>query len=170
MIKELADCRELIESICVVDVTDNILSLSGDICYYFVPCGFVNSEFYKDTYYNTGEYVSMSKYISPATYYTYTKPITFDLFKAKIHLHDEVAEILKNHISDIYEIDVILGGMLKDMNINGRFYYSWECTKMERKDLYHVQITIPPTIPVNKENICICSCYEPNKVYYITGE
>lgn len=167
---DLVKLREKVESIGVGYRMGNVLSLKGDMCYYYIPVGFIDDEYRKDITYSGGEVVSMINYVKPATYYTYTNPITLNLMSAKIHLDKSVVEVLKKYNINIYEIDVILGGRLKDMSINGKYHYSWECEKLDRVDQYHVNITIPQSIPIGKENICICSAYQPDKIYYITTE
>lgn len=170
LINELAEHRQNIESIGMVYPTGNELNIRGEICYYFIPVGFISEEYSKDIKCSDGGVICLSKYVTPATYYTYVNPISLDLMIDKIHLTSDVVEVLKHHLISIYEIDVILGGMLKDMSKSGRNYYSWECEKLQRTDNYNVTITIPNTIAVGKENICLCSAYQPNKIYYITTE
>lgn len=170
LITDLAKQRENIEAIGLAKLEENVLNIHGDICYYFIPLGFVDrNSYHKDIKYSEGGVVSLSKYVAPATYYTHLNPISLNLMATKINLKDEIVEILKKHSSNIYEIDVILGGMLKDMNINGRHYYSWECEKLHRIDNYNVNFKIPSTIAVGKENVCICSAYQPDKIYYISS-
>lgn len=154
MIKELKKLKPMIESIGIGKIEDNILSIRGEVCYYWIPFGRISSEYYNDLNHNCSS-ICYYDYITEVPLYITVNPIPFNLMSKKIHLHEKVIEYLKNFIVDVYELTIN-----EDKN-NYPLY---------RINTHKVEIEIPTSIHTGEINWVICSAYQPDKIYFFSTD
>lgn len=157
MLTTLAEMNDYIEAIGVVIVNDNILTIKGMICYYFIPLGYISEDYYKDIQHNCYSN-SFIDYIKIVPFYSKVDAITFDLFVAKTHLNQKIVNYLKKYQLHLYEVDIKTTSNNKNYDLINRI------SKTE------IKIKIPSTVEYGNINFCICSAYQPDKIYWITSD
>lgn len=156
MIRELKKLQKKMESIGIASINHNILHIRGEICYYWIPFGLIDKNFFIDIKHNCYSNCYYD-YITEVPLYFDVNPIPFNLMKDKIHLHKEVVKLLKNYYIDVYEITI------KDKENKNK-------NELTRINSYEVELELPSTIHTGEINWVICSAYQPDKIYFFSSD
>ena len=156
---------KLFEVISFSKINNDWLHLKGSFCYQYMPVGNINRSFFRDKIFEND--INIFNYITPTKYFAYFTPLTYDLFNRYFNLNDRFIEILENKQINIYEIELIMGGGLKDMG-GYRDITSDECYTVNRIDNTRIDIQTPPNLFENNHKVMIIlSSYYPNCVYIL---
>ena len=163
--------RDLQDNLCYVEgiddseVVDDVLTVGGNIvldCR--IPLGHLRvDELDRDVACNMN--VVLSNYLEYRTYFAYFTKLTYVRFRYECSIHEGLHEILKNYPLDIYRVEIILGGCLKDMG-GYKEISSYDCYEYNIIDRYHVQIHTPKNLLPGKV-ICMTFDIHPQNLYVV---
>ena len=159
------DIKEFInsfETVTYCNVRNNWIEVRDNICSDVIPAGNLKVEYGIDKKYKE---VNILDYIIPLKYYCYYIPLSYDLIKDMFHLNDSIIEMLENNQVNIYQIKIIMGGLLKDY---GGYLdlTSDQCFKLKRLDTYKINIETP--LGLFDDNVIILTnSYYPNSLFVL---
>jgi len=157
---EIKEFKDDFESLVYCKVEDNVISICDSICFNDIPLGIVDNEYYLD---KKLKEVNILDYITKTKFYAYYKPLSYQNFNRIFNLNNNVIEILKTNQVNIYEVELILGGLLKDMG-GFRNITSDECYLMDRINSHKIKLFTPPHLFKN-DVLITTNCYNPNCLY-----
>lgn len=162
LLEDIKEFMNVFETITYCNVVDNVIQVRDNICSDVIPFGNLNKEYGIDKKYKE---VNIHDYIIPLQYYCYFIPLSYDLMKSMFKLNDKVIQMLKNNKVDIYQIDIIMGGLLKDyggyLDIT-----SEQCFKLNRTGTYKVDIETPENL-FEDDVVILTNSYYPNCLFVL---